>query len=504
MASDSALTFRGTRAAHKVLLWGGGSLGLFALTFVGSLWGSELLTLALIVACLVGGLILIRPEYGVMVLTSTFLISYPEVLQGSGQFTINNVLGLILAGTLLIKVALERRAEFLHSRLVQLFLLIGFAIIVNQLLAEQAPPLESLAELDLTGKRLQAMATKIVFLVFFAAFIRTRWQILLLTSSVVFFVLMTAPNAIWKAMTAVGGIEQIRASADFGISAAANANRLAFVSSMAIALIAYGMQEYRSRAVIVCGWPAIALLVVTIFLSASRSGLISLLVLSTIFIARMRIRRGMLVALLLFLVIVTGITTVLILQGDLDAITNSEHGTREALLELARRAHLPQPYLDRITNFFPTEQGEEGAGSIRARLEILAVGLRMLRDHPIAGVGIGNFRWVSVVDYQNARPSAQHNSYLLTLVEGGLLLFIPYMLLFWGTWRDLTLTRRLSIQMPSLRLGWLVEAVRTIFVLFLIFSFFADIWHELFPYLIIGLAAVLTRLHQHEIEPAQP
>lgn len=504
MSSDLVYAFREKRVPGKVLLWWGGGLGLFALTFLGSLWGSGPLTLALIVACLVGGLILIRPEYGALVLTSTLFLSYPEVLEGSGLLTINNILGLILAGTILIKVALERRAEFLHSKQVQFFLLVGCAIIANQLLAERTPPLESLAELDLTGKRLHSIVTKIPFLIFLVAFIRTRWQILLLTSSVVVFVLMTAPNAIWNALTAVGGIEQIRASADFGISAAANANRLAFVSSMAIPLIAYGMWEVRSRAAIFFGCLAMTLLVVTVFLSASRSGLISLLVLSTIFLARMRRRRGKLVALLFLLTISIGISLALISQGDLGTTPYPAQGMRGAVMELARRAHLPQLYLDRITNFFLTERGEEGAGSIRARQEILAVGLRMFRDHPIAGVGIGNFRWVSVLDYQNTRPSAQHNSYLLTLVEGGLLLFIPYMLLFWRTWKDLTLARRLSTQMPTLRLGWLVEATRTIFVLFLIFSFFADVWHEMFPYLIIGLAAVLIRLYHHEAETVQP
>lgn len=495
MSSVLVHAFTEKRVPGKVLLlWGGGLLTLFALTFFGTLWGSGPLTLALFVACLVGGLILIRPEYGVLVLVSTLFLSYPEILKGSGQLTINNILGLILAGSLLIKVALERRAEFLRSKQIQLFLLIGCAIVANQLLAEGTPPLESFAALDLTDKRIHDLVTKMAFLILLVAFIRTRWQLLLLTCSVVVFVLITAPNAIWNALTAVGGIEKIRASADFGISAAANANRLAFVSSMAIALIAYGMKEFRSRAAVFFGCLAIALLVATIFLTASRSGLISLLVLSAIFIARMRTRRRRLAALFLLLTISIGISLVLISQGDLDITSYPEQGARGAL----------RPYLDRITNFFLTERGEEGAGSIRARQEILAVGLRMFQDHPITGVGIGNFRWVSVVDYQNTRPSAQHNSYLLTLVEGGFLLFIPYMLLFWHTWKDLTLTRRLSIQIPTLRLGWLVEATRTIFVLFLIFSFFADIWHEMFPYLIVGLTAILTRLYRHEAEPVQP
>ena len=121
----------------------------------------------------------------------------------------------------------------------------------------------------------------------------------------------------------------------------------------------------------------------------------------------------------------------------------------------------------------------------------------------ILGVGVGNFRWVSVEDYQNSRFSALHNAYLLTLVEGGLLLFIPYLLLFRRTWKELALTRHRAAEMPGLRLRWLVDATRTVFALFLIFSLFADLWHLVFLYLIIGLAAVLARLHRPALEPVE-
>lgn len=505
MVSDLTCSPVKPRDTYKVSLWWGAGLALFTLTFFGSSWGSGPLVLGLIVACLVGGLILIRPEYGVLVLTSTFFLSYPEVLQGSGRLTINNILGLILAMILLMRVALERRAEFLRNRQVQLGICIGCTILLTQLLPEQTPPLESLASLNLTEKRLHAIITKLMFLIFLVTFIRTRWQIMLLTWSVVFFVLVTVPNAIWNALTAAGGIEQIRATANFGIRAAANANRLAFISSIAIPVIGFAMLEFRSRAAVVLGSLAIALLVATIFLSASRSGLISLLFLAVVSTARIARRRGgKLVVLALLAAIVGGISLALIQQDYQPAMTQHEPGIRGALAEAARRLHLPQPYVDRITNFFVTERGEEGSGSLRARLQLLDVGLRMFVDHPITGVGIGNFRWVSVVDYQNTRPSALHNSYLLTMVEGGVVLFVLYMLLFWRTWRDLTLTRLLSVQMPSLRLGWLVESTRAMFALFLIFSFFADVWHETIPYLIIGLATVLKRLYQDETGPAHP
>lgn len=462
---------REKRTPPNFVLWWGAGLGLFAVIMFASLQGMGSLALALFLASLVGGLILIQPALGVVVLTSTFFLSYPEVLQGSGWFTINNLLGLVLAGLLIVRTALEKRADVLQSKLVQCFLLIAFVVIVNHLLNDQAPPFDSLRALDLTDKRLHDTFAKLAFLIFFVAFIRTRSHILFLAVTIVGFVLITVPGAIWTALTGVGDIERIRASADFGIVAARNANRLAFVSAMAIALIGAALHEFRSRATVLLGALAISLLVLTIFLSASRSGLIGLLVLCVIFATtRIDLRRWAI--LLVVLAFSVGISL---------AVT-------------------PKAYVDRITNFVLTEAGEEGAGSTLARLGLLEVGLRMFQDHPFVGVGIGNFRWVSVVDYQNSRFSAMHNSYLLTLVEGGLLVFIPYLLLFWRTWKDLTRTRRRSAQAPELRLEWLVEATRAIFVLFLIFSFFADVWHEVFLYLIIGFAAVLVRLHEESAE----
>src|SRR5262245_40836220 len=86
------------------LLWGLGGVCLLLITIAGTREGLGTPLFALMIAALGGVLILARPEWGVVVLTSTFFLSYPESLQGSGRFTINNVLGLVLAGILLMRV----------------------------------------------------------------------------------------------------------------------------------------------------------------------------------------------------------------------------------------------------------------------------------------------------------------------------------------------------------------------------------------------------------------
>ena len=49
-----------------------------------------------VVALVAAGLIVRRPTLGILVYLTTFLFTYPAFLRGSGNFTINNLLGLTL------------------------------------------------------------------------------------------------------------------------------------------------------------------------------------------------------------------------------------------------------------------------------------------------------------------------------------------------------------------------------------------------------------------------
>src|SRR5262249_18640086 len=76
------------------------------------------------------GFVLARPEYGIALFLSTFLMTYPESLQGSGLLTVNNVLG----GLFLILIAYRQYHEqdwwFLRTRELHLlaFILLMFYV----------------------------------------------------------------------------------------------------------------------------------------------------------------------------------------------------------------------------------------------------------------------------------------------------------------------------------------------------------------------------------------
>jgi len=198
---------------------------------------------------------------------------------------------------------------------------------------------------------------------------------------------------------------------------------------------------------------------------------------------------------------------------------SSEDAVRKAVATAAARSNIPSAYLDRITNFVMAGRnagGQAGAGagveaSTENRLELILTGLRMFVDHPLMGVGVGNFRWRSIVDYNNSHISALHNSYVLTLTEGGLVMFAGYLVLFTVVLKVLAEARRRSAEQPAVGLAWLVEGTQVMFVMFLIFSAFADCWHEAYLPFIAALTTVLARLydpaangHVAETAPADP
>jgi hypothetical protein len=490
-----------SRSARQVpaygVVWAGA--GALALSFTAYATANDLgvVALGLVLTALAGSLIVIRPEFGVIALTSTFFLSYPEMLQGSGSLTINNVLGLFLAAILLIRIALSRRVEGLFNATIGMLVVVAAVTALNGFLSDSTPTFAHLAGLDLTDRRIQEAITKTAFVVFVAMFIRTRWQVVLLASTVVLFVVMTAPNAILNALTAEGQIEKIRASADFGIVAARNANRLAFVCATAIAIIGYAMLAIDSVKARVAGSLTILLLIVAVFLSGSRSGLLNLVMLAILFGARLGIRlRTAMIGILTAAFVISAVIA-FVPASVIESLGGPESGV---VIELDRHAQAHggtlQKYVNRLTALMISEDDQSGAaGSTRARLELLETAARMSADNPFFGVGIGNFRWVSVVDYSNRHLSAMHNSYAVTMVEGGLTLLVPYLLLFWLIWKTLARTAAQAARLPAVRLEWLVAATRAIFLMFLVFSVFAEMWHEIYLYLIVGLSLVLARLY---------
>ena len=287
----------------------------------------------------------------------------------------------------------------------------------------------------------------------------------------VFLALLTAWSGTSAAMTGGGRQEvaEYRAGGlDVLLEAGQNPNRLALLCTLALVFIwehgmANPLRRFRGLSI-----ASIALLVLTVFLSASRGGVVGLAFASALlFVRRRHGARGF----------VYGAVAMLVggmLIGQL----------------------VPPEAFERLTNIpgISEDTYGEGGGSIERRTYTYGIALDMWSTAPLLGVGLGNWSFVRFsVDPLRSAASA-HNSYLKALAEGGIVTLVLYLSLFYVTYRELERTladEQIMARAQSDGVAWVVSATRVCLLTFMVFSLFADLWDLVFFYLLFGLAAAV-------------
>jgi len=125
--------------------------------------------------------------------------------------------------------------------------------------------------------------------------------------------------------------------------------------------------------------------------------------------------------------------------------------------------------------------------SVGDRINTHWAGAVMAVEHPILGIGPGNFHWRNQA--MTGHAMSTHDSYLWALTAGGPLLLVLYIAVFCRTYWML---RTVEHRGPS-GFAWLATALRFNLVILLAFSFFADLWLTHPFYLLLGLAIALFR-----------
>jgi O-antigen ligase len=143
----------------------------------------------------------------------------------------------------------------------------------------------------------------------------------------------------------------------------------------------------------------------------------------------------------------------------------------------------PTEMMLRASNFDTT-----GGPTTIDRLNTYRAGLIMVVEHPIFGVGPGNFMWRN--EALTGRGTSPHNSYLWAITSGGPLLLLLYLALFWKTYQMLRAVERAG----SRRFVWLATALRFNLLTFLVASLFATIWLQEPFWLLVGLTIILARV----------
>ena len=157
---------------------------LAALAVVGTYLGKEILIFAGLLALSVGGFLFVRPVVGLSIMTTAYLLAaYPTVLQDLGLLSVNNLLGVCFVVLLLARVLETRDFSFLTRPQVLLLAFIGLIFLLSTLHASSIyPTLEvsratgrtGLKIIDRTDEMTDDFTTRLFFLVFILAFVRTR------------------------------------------------------------------------------------------------------------------------------------------------------------------------------------------------------------------------------------------------------------------------------------------------------------------------------------------
>lgn len=142
------------------------------------------------------------------------------------------------------------------------------------------------------------------------------------------------------------------------------------------------------------------------------------------------------------------------------------------------------------TNVNPAtnDRGTAASGSAQQRQELFFQSLKVTAQHPLFGVGPGNFVVVSGVWH------VTHNSYTEISAEGGIPAFLLYLLIFWrgiGNLRDIR-----KYPGAGKRIRLFSMALEASLAAYLVGSFFASDAYQLFPYCLVAYTSVLRLIVQ--------
>lgn len=467
-------------------------LGALGVAAFAAMLGPEGLTTALI--ALIGiTIIALRPQWGVATIMFLLMVQYGTrryeregvaglaslVPAGSGFLTVNNVLGIFLALLLVFHVYRDGDWSTLKNRQVQLVIAITMVLVVSGLVSGIVP--EEQADIGLFSTRGQDPArmliTRALFLVLFVFFMRKPRDLRMIVGLFVVLAVATAWSGSGAAITGSGRpeIADYRAGGlEVLIESTQNPNRLALISTLALVLIWEYSQAHRLKRFAYVAMALGLLMIVTVFLAASRGGVIGLAF----------------AGLLLFLQKRGGSTRVF-------------YGVAAVILGWILISEIvPEEALERISNIPGISNSEstgEGEGSVRRRSYTYGVGIDIWKTAPIVGIGPGNWPFVRFVVDPVRSAAAPHNAYLKALAEGGLVTLGLYLALFWVTIRELWQFEHTPAVMARARadgLDWLVSAARVCLLTFMVFSLFADLWDLVFAYFLVGIAAVLINRYR--------
>lgn len=154
-------------------------------------------------------------------------------------------------------------------------------------------------------------------------------------------------------------------------------------------------------------------------------------------------------------------------------------------------ALMPGTMVERFASIFDTSGNLNGGGSAIARREVIYRAIIVSSRHPVLGVGMGNFPFVSIHNL------VTHNAYLQVAVEIGIPAMICYVLLILSPLKGLRRIEREEIAAHhASRSYYLVVAFQASLVGYMVSSFFDSVAYKYHLYYLVGYALCLQRLYE--------
>lgn len=450
-----------------------------AMAVVGTYFGHEAIVFAGLLGLSMIGFLFVRPMIGVAFMTAGYMVAvYPSALEALGVLSVINLLGVCLLILLLAQILAERDLTIVLPPPVIVLLVIGLIFVLVTLYAEiKFPGLQVSRATGRTGYKIidrtnimtESFVTRLAFLVFISAFVRGRRDVRIMFYCIIVALFVAVPSALtnWGEGELKHGF-RVAAS----VTAGSNANRLGMICCFQIICWWYWYRSHPTVLRRLWTYGVMAASALVISGTGSRSAAIG-----------------------------AGVTFVAMVVGRRRYRISMAGAIASVVVFVAMLAMVAPPEaVQRMFSFFPQTRHEVGASSIELRESAIDTGKEIIRDHPLTGVGLGNFREVARQVYADKYFRPPHNSFLWAAAEGGIFTVLAYLVLFYIAWRDLG--RGILFEAHDPETAALGMAMRRVLVVFLVYSALADLWISPLMYVQIGFALAFRRYMEGYERPA--
>ena len=304
-----------------------------------------------------------------------------------------------------------------------------------------------------------------LFIVIYAAvrsMKRLRWILFVQAASVAAIALVSILNR-----HASGG--RLQGILIYGISG--NSNDLALVIDISLPLCLTLALTTRSYWAKIAWIVAMLAMIYAVALTASRAGAIALTVAGLACLWQLGVKGRR-----LYLILLVPVAVIAIWLSSGKALQQRFEQTE---IDPARNQH-----------------STEASASTEQRKELLLKSLKITADHPIFGVGPGNFEIVSGVWH------VTHNSYTQISAEGGIPSFLLYLFIFWSAIANLRKTSRYRKSGEGRLFSMALQAS---LAAYLVGSFFGSLAYQLFPYYLVAYSSALRLIVERQlVVPSAP